>query len=282
MSRPTWGDEVSEALDEIPPTTIVGPDSNGIKIVTEYYIDEDGKKFKIVRRIKVKKVTQVVNHDVARRKHLKKFGSAANHPAGPSPSTTNIGEDIPLKLSLKTSLVEVEEEKPDAFGALGKAKSKLVVCRICKGDHWTLKCPYKDTIGALAEITSEEPKEEQPAESQQSNKSAGAGKYVPPSLRGGAGAEKKGESMNRDKEDFPTLRVSNLSDDTKERDVQELFRSFGPVHRVFLAKNKNTGDSRGYAYVSFYNRPDAEQALKHLNGYGYDNLILQVEWSVRN
>ena len=83
MSRPTWGDEVSEALgsfslwifhyfllffffrlrshnfyfwillltfscsDEIPPTTIVGPDSNGIKIVTEYYIDEDGKKFKV-------------------------------------------------------------------------------------------------------------------------------------------------------------------------------------------------------------------------------------------
>ena len=107
--------------------------------------------------------------------------------------------DLVLFLFSRGQLVEVEEEKPDAFGALGKAKSKLVVCRICKGDHWTLKCPYKDTIGALAEITSEEPKEEQPAKSQQSNKSAGAGKYVPPSLRGGAGAEKKGESMNRDK-----------------------------------------------------------------------------------
>jgi len=101
--------------------------------------------------------------------------------------------------SCDDQLVEVEEEKPDAFGALGKAKSKLVVCRICKGDHWTLKCPYKDTIGALAEITSEEPKEEQSAESQQSNKTAAGGKYVPPSLRGGAGAEKKGESMNREK-----------------------------------------------------------------------------------
>lgn len=81
-------------------------------------------------------------------------------------------------------------------------------------------------------------------------------------------------------EDLPTLRVSNLSDDTKDRDVQELFRSFGAVQRVFLAKNKNTGDSKGYAYVSFYNRSEAEKALKHLNGYGYDNLILQVDWAV--
>ena len=24
----------------------------------------------------------------------------------------------------------------------------MVTCRICKGDHWTTKCPYKDTLGA--------------------------------------------------------------------------------------------------------------------------------------
>ena len=23
----------------------------------------------------------------------------------------------------------------------------MVQCRICKGDHWTTKCPYKDTLG---------------------------------------------------------------------------------------------------------------------------------------
>ena len=38
-----------------------------------------------------------------------------------------------------------EEEDP-----LGKLKNqKIVQCRICKGDHWTTKCPYKDTLAPL-------------------------------------------------------------------------------------------------------------------------------------
>ena len=74
--------------------------------------------------------------------------------------------------------------------------------------------------------------------------------------------------------------MSNLSEDTQEVDVQDLFRVFGPVHRVHLAKNKYTQMSKGFAYVSFYNRPDAEKALEKLNGHGYDNLILRVEWSM--
>jgi len=32
----------------------------------------------------------------------------------------------------------------------------MVVCRICKGDHFTLKCPYKDTLGALADVVPSE------------------------------------------------------------------------------------------------------------------------------
>ncbi|KAK2510815.1 hypothetical protein Q9233_017405 [Columba guinea] len=40
-----------------------------------------------------------------------------------------------------------EEEDP-----MNKLKGqKIVSCRICKGDHWTTRCPYKDTLGAHAE-----------------------------------------------------------------------------------------------------------------------------------
>ena len=28
----------------------------------------------------------------------------------------------------------------------------MVTCRICKGDHWTTKCPYKDTLGSVPEM----------------------------------------------------------------------------------------------------------------------------------
>jgi len=276
-----WGDEVSEALgDELPPPSVVGPDKNGIKAVTSYVLDEDGKKWKIVRKIKVKKVTQVVNHDVARRKNLKKFGNAANHGPGPNPSTTNVGEEVIVKLSFKAAgALEGEEEAQAGLADLKKKKDKILTCRTCKGDHFTHSCPYKDTLGVLNEQTQAE---QVPVEKIDDSKKI-IGKYVPPSLRGNPGEiKKRGDSMGetRDK-DFASLRVSNLSEETHDTDLRELFRRFGPVHRIFLAKDKNTNVSKGYAYVSYYNVQDAENAIKHLNGYGYDNLILQVEWSAR-
>lgn len=63
-----------------------------------------------------------------------------------------------------------------------------------------------------------------------------------------------------DRDNTPTLRVTNLSPDTKDLDVRELFNRFGRVTRVYLAKDKITGLSRGFAFVSFdskYVRPAA-------------------------
>ena len=31
--------------------------------------------------------------------------------------------------------------------------SKKILCRVCKGDHFTLKCPYKDTLKPLQDLT---------------------------------------------------------------------------------------------------------------------------------
>lgn len=32
---------------------------------------------------------------------------------------------------------------------LARAGAGKVQCRVCKGDHFTAKCPYKDTLGML-------------------------------------------------------------------------------------------------------------------------------------
>jgi translation initiation factor 3 subunit G len=50
------------------------------------------------------------------------------------------------------------------------------------------------------------------------------------------------------------------------------------VSRVFLAVDCNTGENRGFAFVTYHVRDDAERAMATLNGYGYDNLILSVQW----
>lgn len=48
---------------------------------------------------------------------------------------------------------------------------------------------------------------------------------------------------------------------------------------VYLAKDPETMQSRGFAFVSFYQKTDAESAMNSLQGYGYDHLILKLEWA---
>lgn len=109
---------------------------------------------------------------------------------------------------------------------------------------------------------------------------AGAGgKYVPPSMRGARGP---GESMGRpggSRDDLPTLRVTNISEDTQENDLRDLFSTFGRVARVYVGRDRETGIGKGFAFVSFEDKSQAQKAMEKLHGRGYDNLILSVQWS---
>lgn len=55
-------------------------------------------------------------------------------------------------------------------------------------------------------------------------------------------------------DDSTTVRITNLSEDTREDDLRELCRRFGPIQRVFLAKDRHSGLSRGFAFVTFVYR----------------------------
>lgn len=147
-----------------------------------------------------------------------------------------------------------------------------MVCRTCgkKGDHWTSKCPYKD-LAQPSELFMDKP-----ATTDSAPSGTGKSTYVPPGMRGGA--ERVGTEMRR-RNDENSVRVTNLSEDTREPDLLELFRTFGPVTRVYVAIDQKTGVSRGFGFVNFVNKDDAERAISKLNGYGYDNLILRVEWA---
>lgn len=66
--------------------------------------------------------------------------------------------------------------------------------------------------------------------------SSGA-KYVAPSLR--EGARRDLPSMNALRRDDTTaIRISNLSDSTVEADLEDLVKLFGPVQKLYLAKEK--------------------------------------------
>ena len=80
-------------------------------------------------------------------------------------------------------------------------------------------------------------------------------------------------------EDTAAIRVSNLSENVVESDLQDLFRHFGTIARIYLAKDKQTNQCKGFAFINYYKKEDAAKAIQALHGYGYDHLILNVEWA---
>lgn len=62
------------------------------------------------------------------------------------------------------------------------------------------------------------------------------------------------------------LYVGNLSYSTTEEDLRSLFGQAGTVVSVSLIKDRDTGRSKGFAFVEMSSQSEAEQAIKLLNG----------------
>nr|CAG8487376.1 11805_t:CDS:2 [Entrophospora candida] len=278
IPKPSWADEVGEELDQLPLENFA--DENVVTIVTEQTNDE-GKKVKITRKIKKTLIKEYVNKSVAERKKWAKFGEEKGKKPGPDLRTTTIGEQIYLKLSTTGKHGESPEEA-DANKKKQLLMSKKILCRICKGDHFTLKCPYKDTFKPINDLTSDlQDANKKTTTTTESSSTAEppSDKYVPPNIRSGASKPANaGESM-KERRDDASIRVTNLSEDTTEGDIHDLFRKFGSISRIYLARDRETNVCKGFAFVSFNSRDDASRALNAINGYGYDNLILRVEWA---
>jgi translation initiation factor 3 subunit G len=104
------------------------------------------------------------------------------------------------------------------------------------------------------------------------------GAYVPPSMRAGA-ALAPGVIREVLYEERIQLRVNNLSPETTEDDLRNLFQPFGRLDKVFVAHDRITGESRGFAFIKYTRHSDAEAARQNLNGYPLSHMILRVEWS---
>ena len=63
-----------------------------------------------------------------------------------------------------------------------------------------------------------------------------------------------------------SLFVGNMSFQTSESELRELFAPFGQVTRVHLAMDRETGRARGFAFVEMPNDAEATQAMAALDG----------------
>ena len=72
------------------------------------------------------------------------------------------------------------------------------------------------------------------------------------------------------------LFVGNLSFQTVEEDLRELFGSFGDIDDIYVVEDRQTGRSRGFAFVSFADKDAAETAAKELDGTDFMGRNLKV------
>ena len=72
------------------------------------------------------------------------------------------------------------------------------------------------------------------------------------------------------------LYVGNLSFSTTEDSLRTLFAQAGTVSDVALIKDRDTGSSKGFAFITMSTQAEAEAAIKKFNGYSLDNREIKV------
>jgi cold-inducible RNA-binding protein len=72
------------------------------------------------------------------------------------------------------------------------------------------------------------------------------------------------------------LFVGNLSFNTEESRLQELFESIGPVDSVNIVRDQMTGRARGFAFVQMQTDEAAQNAIQQLNETELDGRRIAV------
>jgi cold-inducible RNA-binding protein len=72
------------------------------------------------------------------------------------------------------------------------------------------------------------------------------------------------------------LFVGNMNFQTTEGDLRALFEPFGQVARVHIATDRETGRSRGFAFVEMPNDAEAAKAMAELDGKDVGGRNLKV------
>jgi RNA recognition motif-containing protein len=70
--------------------------------------------------------------------------------------------------------------------------------------------------------------------------------------------------------------VGNLSFQTTQDQLHEVFAAYGTVERVNIITDRDSGQSRGFAFVEMTEANDAQNAISQLNGAELNGRTMNV------
>lgn len=238
-------------------------DSNGLRERVKFTTNSKGQKIKTTTKVRVHTLRSKTPKRVEARKNLPRFGDA------------HIGEEnvtLPSRdwISLEHPNEQLIEDVDDP--SLAKTLANFIIKQ--QETKLRLDMEYDDVI------------EDRPKDDKiwpDADQSSQQGRYVAPGGRittGGSSSLAAMAATGNDQQSENTIRVSNLTKNVTDEDLLELFSHFGRVHRVSLPRDKDGNkEPRGFAYIAYVDRKDAEKAMEGLQGYGYDHLIIKLEWA---
>ena len=72
------------------------------------------------------------------------------------------------------------------------------------------------------------------------------------------------------------LYVGNLAKSTTQDELTTLFTQAGPVASVEIIKDRDTGESKGFGFITMNDQADADKAISMFNAYSLAEKELKV------
>ena len=73
------------------------------------------------------------------------------------------------------------------------------------------------------------------------------------------------------------LYVGNLSLETTEDELRQAFAAFGQVRFINIVRDRSTGESRGFGFVTMPSKSEAQAAIDEMNGKDFKGQVLKVQ-----
>ena len=81
----------------------------------------------------------------------------------------------------------------------------------------------------------------------------------------------------RELEAMVSLKVDNLTFRTTPDDLLPIFERYGRVGDIYIPRDRYSKESRGFAFVRYFDRLDAEDAMDRLDGFKVDGREIRVQ-----
>ena len=245
--------------DRIISEEIIEPEEgNDIKTVIIIYRNEKNQIVKRTQTFRVTKKMVKVLKSVLERNKWKKFGQARNED---NSCLTTFGNEVELSMEPKKKNIEELTSKI--------SKKCNIQTDILLNDNETKSILFKDRykLDKFKKIKST--RDEKYSEFTIPADDLSKKKYIPPSQRTGY------KSSNTFQNTY-SLCVSNIPNDITKDDFYQLGCSYGNIAKVFLPKDKYTGEGRGFGFIHYYKEEHMNLAIKSIDKQPYQYQILSA------